>query len=684
MLDYALAYARQGFPVFPLAPNGKTPLTRHGFHDATADEGQIEQWWSRWPEANIGIPTGKVSGLLVVDVDRHGDDGTVALRELNLPPTRAVKTPRDGCHLYFKYPKGAAVGRLIGVLPGIDLLGDNGYVVACGSRVDDKLYELIHDFEPVACPSQLLDLAARRRETRGGAIGSGSNGSGKVSEGQRNDFLASVAGALRRDGFGEQAISAVLEIENHQKCWPPLDCAEVARIAHSIARYQPERSLEPERVIEQTRRRAKLEQLAKLSRIEYDQVRATEAKQLGIRALTLDKEVSKLREEESDQAIAFEDPESWHEAVSGTELLSRIRQEVEQYVVLPPHASTAVALWSLHTWCVDAFYVSPFLFPRSPEKRCGKSTLMMVLHELVRRPLIATSATPAAIFRCIEKYGPTLLLDEADTWMRENEELRGILNGGHSRRTAQVLRIVGDEHEVHTFSTFCPKAISGIGRLVDTLEDRSIIIPMQRKRSDDPVKRLREDQLDQVSIRSQCRRWAGDHLEVLRQADPATPLSLNDRAADNWRSLLAIADLAGGDWPRDARAAALALSADPDDEAIGVQLLADIRTLFDGQNEPEKPIASATLVYELGAMEERPWSEWRQGKPITAPQLARLLKPFSIRPRNIRIGTAVGRGYHRWQFEDVFGRYLPEVSQTATPLQQQASESETSLSSRYG
>lgn len=133
MLDYALAYARQGLPVFPLLPNGKTPLTRHGFHDATTDESQIEQWWSQWPGANVGIATGNVSGLLVVDVDRHGEDGTAALRELNLPPTRTVKTPRDGYHLYFNYPEGVEVGRLIGVLPGIDLLGDNGYVVAAAA-----------------------------------------------------------------------------------------------------------------------------------------------------------------------------------------------------------------------------------------------------------------------------------------------------------------------------------------------------------------------------------------------------------------------------------------------------------------------------------------------------------------------------------------------------------------------
>lgn len=170
----------------------------------------------------------------------------------------------------------------------------------------------------------------------------------------------------------------------------------------------------------------------------------------------------------------------------------------------------------------------------------------------------------------------------------------------------------------------------------------------------------------------------------MRHADPETPVSLNDRASDNWRALLAIADLAGADWPRDARAAALVLSGESDDEAIGVQLLIDIRALFDKVNDPEKPLASATLVEALGAMEERPWPEWRQGKPITAPQMARLLKPFSISPRNVRTGSSVSKGYHRWQFEDAFERYLPdEASQTATPLQESESGPEMPDSARY-
>jgi hypothetical protein len=202
---------------------------------------------------------------------------------------------------------------------------------------------------------------------------------------------------------------------------------------------------------------------------------------------------------------------------------------------------------------------------------------------------------------------------------------------------------------------------------VDTLEDRSIIVKMQRKRATDRVVRLREDQFERgvADTQSRCRKWSEDQLEALRGADPRVPPALNDRAADNWRPLLAIADMAGGDWPRLAREAAIALSGQTDDEAAGVQLLADIREVFKAARKDR--LESEKLAQTLGAMEERPWIEWKHGKPITAPQLARLLKPFEIAPRNIAVGDRRPKGYQLWQFEDTFSRYLaPEPSESAT------------------
>jgi putative DNA primase/helicase len=307
--------------------------------------------------------------------------------------------------------------------------------------------------------------------------------------------------------------------------------------------------------------------LSKLSPIQYDRERRARADELGIRVETLDSQVVGLRApaRSADSGLIFEDPEPWANAIDRAGLLDQIRGELERYLVMPPHASTAIALWALHTWCLDAFPISPMLHIRSPQERCGKTNLMIVLREIVRRPVLATSASTATIFRSIEEFEPTLLLDEADAWMRANEELRGVLNGGHSRKTACVLRVVGDNHEVRAFSTFCPKVIAGIGRLADTLMDRSVVIAMKRKRVGDRVDPLREDRLNLSEVRRKCLRWARDHLESLRSADPATPAGLNDRAADNWRGLLAFADAAGGNWPLEVRAAARVLSHEAED-----------------------------------------------------------------------------------------------------------------------
>ena len=225
--------------------------------------------------------------------------------------------------------------------------------------------------------------------------------------------------------------------------------------------------------------------------------------------------------------------------------------------------------------------MSPLLGITSPEKRCGKTTLLALLTALALRALPASNITPAALFRAVERFRPTLIIDEADTFLREREELRGILNSGHTHETAFVVRTVGDEHEPRAFSTWSPKAIALIGRLPSTLEDRAIPIPMKRKAPGEEVERLRLDRIAESlsDIRSQAMRWAQDCTERLRQADPEVPAGLHDRAADNWRPLLAIADDAGGAWPAKARTAAADLSGAGDGDASArVQLLSDIRS----------------------------------------------------------------------------------------------------------
>src|SRR5215470_9380330 len=226
--------------------------------------------------------------------------------------------------------------------------------------------------------------------------------------------------------------------------------------------------------------------LAALPPLEYDRVRKAEAEKLGVRVDTLDSEVRKARGDSAVEsgagcAVMFPELEPWPEAVNGAALLDDLTATFKRFVILPEHADIALALWVLHTYTIEAASASPILASVSPEKRCGKSTLLDLLGRLVSRPLPTSNILPAALFRSVEKWHPTLLIDEADTFLKDNDELRGVLNSGHTRGSAFVIRTVGDDHEPRRFSTWGPKAIAMIGALPDTLADRSITIPMRRK-----------------------------------------------------------------------------------------------------------------------------------------------------------------------------------------------------------
>lgn len=178
---------------------------------------------------------------------------------------------------------------------------------------------------------------------------------------------------------------------------------------------------------------------------------------------------------------SMEPVELWSDPVDGEALLTAIRNSLRSYMALPAHAAETVALWVLHSHCHDVAEHSPILAIQSPEKRCGKTTLLNILGRLVPVPLPAANVTTPVIFRAIERFQPTLLLDEVETFIRDNEEMRGVLNSGFTRESAMVLRCVGDDHEPRPFSTWCPKAGALIGNLPDTLQDRSIVITLRRR-----------------------------------------------------------------------------------------------------------------------------------------------------------------------------------------------------------
>ena len=263
--------------------------------------------------------------------------------------------------------------------------------------------------------------------------------------------------------------------------------------------------------------------------------------------------------------------------------------------------------------------------------------------------------------------GAKLIVDEADTFLRELDQLRGVLNSGHNRMTAFVIRTVGEDYEPKQFRTWAPKAIALIGKLPATLESRAIYVELRRIADGENIIPLRGDKLGHFEpLRRQCLRWACDSAALLQDMEPDMPVTIRGRAADNWRHLLAIADLAGGDWPQRARKAAEALSAGREGKTAAIMLLDDLRAIFAAKSIDR--LTSAEIVTELAGMDDQPWSEWSRDKPITAPQVARLLKPFAISPKTIRtMSGPTSKGYHLDQFNDAFRRYL--LPEAVTPSQ---------------
>lgn len=356
--------------------------------------------------------------------------------------------------------------------------------------------------------------------------------------------------------------------------------------------------------------------------------------------------------------LVLDTPEPWPSRVDGATLAAAMREAVLRHVALPPHAATAVVLWALHAYNLDGLRVSPLLAITSPVMRCGKTTLLTVVGALTPRPLITSNISPAAVFRLIETYQPTLLIDEADSFLGEREELRGLLNAGHTRETAFVARCVGDTHDVRLFSVWCPKVVALIGALPTTLRDRSIEIRMRRRTPDERIAPLRCGRIfdAHADLRRQAARWTADYKAQIEACDdPALPAELGDRAADCWRPLVAIADQLGGSWPDFARAAAVALSGagDGDPADYRLELLRDIAELTDDDRDFWP---SEQLVEQLRALPDRPWATWgRTGRGLTAHALARALREFDI----YATSTGAQRGYRVAAFREAWRRYLP-------------------------
>ncbi len=406
--------------------------------------------------------------------------------------------------------------------------------------------------------------------------------------------------------------------------------------------------------------------LAELSPLEYDRIREAEAEKRGVRVSTLDKEVEKARCNKSpEQGIAalFPDIKTWPNAVNGSDLLNEIYTTIKNFIVCDNETAIAATLWIIFTWFIDRVQIAPLAVITAPEKRCGKSHLLTLIGKLSRRPLIASNISATAIFRVVEAHNPTLLIDEADSFLKENEEARGIINSGHTRDTAHVIRNAGDDHEPKCYSTWGAKAICGIGKMPETLMDRAIVLELRRKLKDEQVEHLRYANPQHFkNLTNKLARFAEDAGDTIASARPALPDALNDRAQDNWEPLMAIADHAGGEWPDLARKAALKISGTHEAISTSSELLADIKWVFSKDLFSDR-ISTATLLEELNSDDLKPWVTYNRGKPMTPRQLAKRLKDYGIQSQDIRIGHSTLKGFMRASFDDAFERYLSSPSE---------------------
>ena len=351
------------------------------------------------------------------------------------------------------------------------------------------------------------------------------------------------------------------------------------------------------------------------------------------------------------------------------QLLGAVERLVGRFVWFTPerreHELAALALWTLHTWALDAATSTGYLYVRAPARESGKTLLLEVLQLVCRNALRASSVTAAAIFQVIEAKRPTLLVDEANAMFKGGaartdsaEAIRQVLNGGY--RAGDVVVRGTQDGEPREFSTWCPKALAGQenNALPDDVRSRCIVISLERKPRGTDVERFRTPLVAEPSheMRERLADWGLVAVDRLRHYRADDVPQVSDRELDIWEPLLAIADDAGGEWPARAHRAMLALAgADAGDRNDGIVLLERARVLFDATEQ----LSTKEIVQALNGDDELPFADYRQGRGVSAHGLAGMLRPFGIGPHLHRDGDDVFRGYRRAQFEPVWERYLP-------------------------
>lgn len=332
-----------------------------------------------------------------------------------------------------------------------------------------------------------------------------------------------------------------------------------------------------------------------------------------------------------------EEPPEQEEPPDTAELLASLTDAFNRYVIFPsPAARDAVVLWTAHTHVAFAFDSTPRLAVLSREPGSGKSRVLEVLQHTCPAAFHADDATPAVLWRTIDAGFPTILLDECDNIFGRNgsdsahRQLRAIINAGH-HRNGSVPRTIGAE-SVHHYRVFAPCAMAGLGTLPETILTRSVVIRMRKRRRGETIEGFRAKHAVPLlaELRERLEEWSADAVRKLSVSDPILPVQ--DRAADVWEPLIAIADLAGGDWPDRAREACVQLTGGNDTPTPEQQLLTDVREAVGDADR----MFTEDLLTALRA----------QWPTLTARSLARMLAGHGIRPTTIRDGERIAKGYY--------------------------------------
>jgi len=348
------------------------------------------------------------------------------------------------------------------------------------------------------------------------------------------------------------------------------------------------------------------------------------------------------------------------------DLLDEVVLTTKKYLIMTEVQHDALALWIAGGHAHKAFDTFPRLSVQAPEKESGKTRVLDVIYNLVPNPLMTADFSVSSMARSIV-LDKTMLLDEVDAVFKsssdENRDKKAIINAGF-RANGTFLRNTGSGGMDITpteFNVYSPIALAGIGGLPDTIESRSVIIHMKRKKDNDKVTRFffKQTEKETKLLRKDMELWAVVANQDLAFARPDMPSEyLSDRAEEMWEPIVAIADMASEDWGKRARTCAVELSAqeEGEEDSTGTKLLRDIKSIFDDLDVPR--LFSGELVSKLKEIETSDWNNWHRGNGLNQNDVAKILKGYGIKPSQIRIQADNKRGYEFQQFVDAFSRYL--------------------------